>query len=71
MAVQLSPDGGGMSPAWEADDEPSRGIWGEMETGKIPFRLPTQGRVAVVHTRGHQGIQSSFVDLGIGSGWFA
>ena len=59
--VRLSPDGCNMSPAWKADDEPSRVTLKDLETVKIPFRRPIQERVAIVHERGHQGIHNTFL----------
>ena len=41
-ASALSPDGHGMSPAWEADKEPSRVILEDLKTVKTPFR---QGQI--------------------------
>ena len=59
--VQLSPNGCGMSPAWEADDEPSRVILEDLKTVKIASTRPIQERVAAVYARGHQSIHNTFL----------
>ena len=65
--VQFSPNGCGMSPVWEADDEPSCVILKDLEIVKIPFRRPIQGKSCsnpCARSPGHSQHVPSFIDLG-------